>query len=356
MDISIIKNKTKEYIKLLFTCPNYGKILNYLRDNENSKVILFGTPAHGNLGDQAIAISEMDYLYNIVGQRTVVEIPMPLYKTYHKKIRKYIKDDDIIIISGGGWMGNLWIHNEITIREIVTDYNKNRVIIFPQTLYYTEDKQGISTAKDTKSIFDKHNDLILTVRDSKSFEYAENNWGFSSGKNLLFCPDMVIYGTLAKKSWIKVPTKKSALLCLRNDIEKKNDTSSVKNVLEEMGYTIKETTTVLNKLIPMNRRVEAVETKIKEFSEASIVITDRLHAMLFAILAGTPCFAFDNATGKVFGVGQYLSENDMPVYLVDEISKATIEHADKNKKEYHLNDNLLNYFQKLENYVNKKEL
>lgn len=355
MGISIIKNRTKEYIKLVYTCPNYKKILNDLKHNTNSRIILFGTPAHGNLGDQAIAISEMDYLRNIAGKRKVIEIPMPLFKTHRKQIRRHIQQDDTIIISGGGWMGNLWIHNEITIREIVTDYKKNRVIIFPQTLYYTDDEYGIETAKDTKSIFDKHNDLILTVRDLRSFEYAVKKLGFVPEQNLLFCPDMVVYGTLAMKS-VNVPSEKIALICLRNDIEKKSDSSSIMQALKDTGYKVKETSTVLNKLIPMDKRVEAVELKIKEFGNASIVITDRLHAMLFALLAGTPCFAFDNTTGKVFGVGQYLQSNGMPVHLIESISESTINKAELFKKAYCLNDNLKEYFQRLEMIVNEKEI
>ncbi|MBP3238157.1 MAG: polysaccharide pyruvyl transferase family protein [Lachnospiraceae bacterium] len=355
MDISIIKNKIKEYIKLIYTCPRYKSILNNLKTDKKSKIILFGTPAHGNLGDQAIAISEMKFLHDIAGDRKVIEIPMPLYKTYRKQLCKCIREDDIIIISGGGWMGNLWIHNEITIREIVEDYSRNKIIIFPQTLYYTEDEQGLSTAEETKVIFDKHNNLILTVRDSRSFEYARKQLGFIPDRNLLFCPDMVVYGTLAMKSIIK-PKEKNALLCLRNDIEKKNDSSSIVKILNDAGYITKETTTVLNNLIPMDKRDEAVKTKIKEFGEASIVVTDRLHAMLFALLAGTPCLAFDNTTGKVFGVGQYLKDNGMPVYLIDTICRSTIENIDKTKKEYCLNNNLKGYFQRLEIFVNKKEI
>jgi len=37
----------------------------------------------------------------------------------------------------------------------------------------------------------------------------------------------------------------------------------------------------------------------KDFSTAELVITDRLHGMIFAAITGTPCIALDNSTGKI---------------------------------------------------------
>lgn len=354
MVISTTKSVIKESIKLFYTCPNYKDILNRLKKNRDSKIVLFGTPAHGNLGDQAIAISELQYLHEISKEREVIEIPMPLYKTHRSLIRKYIGTNDTIIISGGGWMGNLWLHNEITIREIVTDYINNRVIIFPQTLYYTDDEVGRRTAIETKRIFDKHNDLILTVRDSQSYEYAQLVLGFSEKHKLLFCPDMVVYGTLANEE-CSISEKKIALLCLRSDIEKANDTDHVRKTLENTGYNIRETTTVVNHLIQFNKREQIVKAKIREFGDVSVVVTDRLHAMIFSLLSGTPCFAFDNATGKVFGVGEYLKESGMPVYLIDRLDASMVENVEFSKRKYYLTDELRGYFQQLGELVNSKE-
>lgn len=354
MDISTIKNMSKEFIKLLYICPNYRAILKILKDNKKSKIILFGTPAHGNLGDQAIAISELDFLYNISGSRTVVEIPMPLLKTHRKIIKKYISSNDVIIISGGGWMGNLWIHNEITIREIVSDYKKNKIVIFPQSLYYTNDIYGKKTLGDTRFIFSQHSNLILTVRDALSFECAKSKLRMKAGKNLFFCPDMVVYGTLAQKGINKIENN-LAILCIRNDVEKKYDLAKVKEKLIKAGYTCKESTTLVKGLVPIRKRIQVVLSKIQEFQLASVVITDRLHAMLFALLAGTPCIAFDNKTGKVFGVGEYLNNNGMPVYLMDDSKLSSIEKMKVEKKEFLLTEELKNYFFNLEHIVNSKE-
>ncbi len=355
MGILNIKDKIKEYMKLIYICPGYFKILSSLKVDRAPRIVLIGTPAHGNLGDQAIAISEIDFLNKTAENSTVIEIPMPLYKSQKRVLKKYIYDNDTIIISGGGWMGNLWIHNEITIREIVSNYPNNRIIIFPQTLYYSEDDFGRQTLNDTKEIFNKHKDLILTVRDKKSFDCAQNGLKMENGKKLFFCPDMVVYGTLAKEPICK-PDQKIALICLRKDIEKVADNKGIDDILIKNGYLVEETTTVLNKLIPLKQRNRVVADKMLEFKAASLVITDRLHAMLFALLSGTPCIVFNNATGKVFGVGEYLKNDSMPVDLVDKFDDSTINNCRLEKKPYKPSKELEKYFVRLACLVNNKEI
>ena len=39
--------------------------------------------------------------------------------------------------------------------------------------------------------------------------------------------------------------------------------------------------------------------KWEEFKHARLVITDRLHGMIFSAITGTPCVALNNSNGKV---------------------------------------------------------
>lgn len=354
MDILTIKNKIKEYIKLLFICPDYGKIINQLKYNNNRRIILFGTPAHGNLGDHAIALTELDFFCKYCPNYDVIEIPMPLLKTHRRTIVQYVNPSDVVVISGGGWMGNLWIHNEFTIREIVNDYPHNMIIIFPQTLYYTDDEGGNNTIRETREIFEKHNNLILTVRDVNSMKCAIKKMGFQKGKNLFWCPDMVLFGTLSQKP-SEFKEGKIAMLCLRNDIEKTADTVNIRDILRNYGYQIVETSTVLDHLVPRSKRLEVVLKKIDEFKNVSFVLTDRLHAMLFSVLAGTPCIALDNRTGKVFGVGQYLKKAGMPINLVRDFDISNIQLGNLKRTEYTLPQEFEQYFLRLAELINNKE-
>ena len=345
MDIMSTREILKEWIKLIYTYPDYSKQINNIEKCKRDKIVLIGTPAHGNLGDQAIAVCEMKYLDDLKGDYTVFEISMPLYKTHRKKLKSLLQKKDIIVISGGGWMGNLWIHNEITIREIVSDYPENKVVIFPQTLHYTDDLQGKRVLDKTKLVFKTHKELYLSVRDEKSYTCAIDNLGFSTDK-LLFCPDMALYGTLKNDNTYQNESK-IALLCLRNDIEKLSDSLYIANCIKERGYTVKNTTTVKKYLIKRKNRNKILKELIQSYSGAAFMVTDRLHAMIFALLAGIPCYVLNNSTGKVFGVASYLEKAGMPVRMITDKQDVISEEFKLVGKTYILEAPLRKYFKDL---------
>ena len=48
-------------------------------------------------------------------------------------------------------------------------------------------------------------------------------------------------------------------------------------------------------------RKSVIVNKLKEFAGAQLVITDRLHGMVFCYLTNTPCIVFSNYNHKVLG-------------------------------------------------------
>lgn len=345
MGISTIKKAKehiKESIKLLYILPEYKLILEQYRKCKKRKIILIGSPAHGNLGDHAIAVSEINFIQDYKKDEVLFEIPTPLYKTHRQYLKQHIKSNDLVIISGGGWMGNLWVHNEIMIRNIIEDYSMNQIIIFPQTLYYTEDTDGKNVARETRDVLKNHKNLYLTVRDANSYYVAQQLFGIND-KHLLFCPDMVLYGTLASKNITK-EKKKIALICMREDIEKAVNVIGIESITEVLGFCPVETTTVYTHLIKIKDRQRLLEKLITKYSEAEFMITDRLHAMIFSLLAGIPCYVFNNCTGKVFGVASYLSDADMPVKMFKNADEIKLEMLNLTGKQYKLNDELKEKF------------
>ena len=51
--------------------------------------------------------------------------------------------------------------------------------------------------------------------------------------------------------------------------------------------------------IPVWLREYFLNKKFREFSERNLIITDRLHGMIFAAITGTPCVAMDNISHKI---------------------------------------------------------
>ena len=47
-------------------------------------------------------------------------------------------------------MGTLWFHNEILFRNVIINYPDNRILLFPQTIYYEDSEWGKKNPKNPK--------------------------------------------------------------------------------------------------------------------------------------------------------------------------------------------------------------
>ena len=67
-------------------------------------------------------------------------------------------------------------------------------------------------------------------------------------------------------------------------------------------------TTISDKKIMIKNAEKEVNSILELFANYSLVICDRLHAMIFSYLAETPCIAFDNLSKKVSGVYYWIRD------------------------------------------------
>ena len=85
-------------------------------------------------------------------------------------------------------------------------------------------------------------------------------------------------------------------------------------------------------------REHFLRRKWADFSACRLIITDRLHGMIFAAITGTPCLALDNISGKVKGGYEWIKElkyicfcnsQDELYEKVEEYYNLTSTHYDK---------------------------
>ena len=69
-----------------------------------------------------------------------------------------------------------------------------------------------------------------------------------------------------------------------------------------------------------SKRKEIIQKKLAEFSQAQLIITDRLHGMILAYLSKTPCIVLSNYNYKIEGVYEWIKEIEWVVYT-DKIEK-----------------------------------
>ena len=147
--------------------------------------------------------------------------------------------------------------------------------------------------------------------------------------------------------------REDILLCLRGDVERKltdEEHGAIVEALEQVypGVAVRRTDTVSSNAIAPAKRSRAVEEKLKEFSRARLLITDRLHGMVFAALTETPCIALGNSNGKVRGVYRWLESQGYICYLDDlQQLQQTLRELDTDRRWTYHREQLLTYFEPL---------
>lgn len=285
------------------------------------KAYFIGTPEYSNLGDSAIAIGQMLFLEKCGYKKNhIKEFTQSEYTNNSGFFRRYISRQHLICGIGGGNMGNLWYNEELFRYSFIDAFPNNPIIIFPQTVFFTDDEDGRKALKDSLAHYENHRNLTLVAREKKSFETL--NTLYRNPKKLLV-PDIVLSTTM-KDYGVCVKSRSGVLLVFRGDSEKAmtdNDRKSIKDYLEQNALSYRETDMYSDEPVTKENRMELVRKKMQEFADAELVITDRLHGMVFAAITETPCIVFSNNHHKVKGTYDWISNLDYIRY-VDDIYEA----------------------------------
>ena len=81
----------------------------------------------------------------------------------------------------------------------------------------------------------------------------------------------------------------------------------MEQLARKTGLTVERTDMVTEEPITAENRGEIVRKKLLSFASSKLVITDRLHGMIFAAITGTPCIVFSNYNHKVRGTYEWIS-------------------------------------------------
>ncbi len=297
------KRKYKSLEKLVCTMRKTSRIL-----------YLLATPNHGNVGDQAIAKAEVEFLRNELSQFFAVEIMFNEYLEWKEYLPSLISPDEVIMYHGGGNMGTEYFECESVFRDIIKRFPWNTIISFPQTIYYDNSQKSQQEFEKSKQIYASNPKLILTAREQKSYEIMKAAYGHTN--RVLLVPDIVLYMQRREGE-----EREGVLTCLRNDVER--NLEQVQH--EEIDYILQKFFTQITKsdtVVPLDyvseqMRDDIVDNKLKEFQGSELVVTDRLHGMVFAYLTNTPCVVFNNYNHKVSGLHRWIQSSNLIVLIGD---------------------------------------
>lgn len=265
-----------------------------IRSADRQIVYLLDTPNHDNLGDHAIAYAQRKFIERVLPDSMILELPIELVDMHLKFIRRHIHPGDLFCFIGGGNFGDAYLMHEYSKRKFCQLFPDNRIIIFPQTISYSDTPQGHRELALTQKVLRPHRKLTITARDSVSHQRAKQ-W-FPEAESIL-TPDIVL--SLSPVG-ADVP-RKGILCCLRRDSERNESVwaGDVVTRLAADGYPFTLSDTAGEGRVSQADRHGALEKKWREFCSAELVITDRLHGMIFACITSTPCIVLDNYNHKI---------------------------------------------------------
>lgn len=314
--------------------------LNEIHKGNKKAIILISTPSHGNLGDQAIVYSQYKFFEDLGLENQICEISEYLYDIYRNKIKHITNKDDLIVIDGGGSIGTLWSAPENRILNIVLKFSENSILIFPQSTYFINNSYGKNELKKVTRIFNNHSNLYFMLRDESSYKLMQKH----IEKNVFLVPDIVLY----LKNYCTSNERNCILTMKRNDHEgnsSKKIYSIVKKLQIELKLPTEEISNIKNyKVLYANRENELL-TQFNNITKAKVLITDRLHGMIFAVVTNTPCIVFDNINKKISGVYSAWLKNYNNIYIINEtedINYEKIKSIIRNDSTTQFNNKIIN--------------
>lgn len=296
------------------------RLSNHLRMKfqKRGRVIFLGAATYNNLGDVAISYAQSEFLEMQLNRRVVI-VPDTMLNSFFGKYSRDFRDEDLFIFPGGGNFGSLYpvIEDERrrSISKIRQTLKHPKILIFPQS---------INICDEQSSEFSRfYRDVIVVAREKFSYECAKHVLVQST---VILSPDIVfsLDGVFGKN----VPETINKIgLIARNDKEKLGSSiiSDTHMLLKETGAALEQFDTVIDspRMFSVSARKRAIQKITSKIMDTDLVITDRLHGMILALITHTPVIAYDNSTKKISGTISSWLLNNKNVYLVDDNNEVT---------------------------------
>lgn len=286
------------------------------------KVWLIGTPEHRNLGDSAIVIAEKAFLQQCgIPTSRIKEVTVSEFKQYESLFCRCIGIKDILALHGGGNFGDIWIQEEYFRRHILKLFPENLTVLFPQTAYFSDTPQGRAEKAAAILYYDRKEKMVLTARDRTTFSIMKELFPKT---RILLTPDIVLSTNKRAFEVLRESKRSEILCCFRADKERQmsqQEQSSLFSLLEKTKLPVRKTDMVAMERVTKKNRIRLVAEKMKEIAAARLVVTDRLHGMIFAAITKTPCLVFSNNHHKVKEAYEWL-QNIPYILYAESITKA----------------------------------
>ena len=339
----------KMKIKMLFS-PSKNEAFTVFK--EQKKIIIGLSADYGNLGDVAISYAQYCFLKRNFPDYVIIDMPISKNLIEIKALRSIINDGDIITTVGGGNLTDKYQDIEDLRLMWVKNFPNNKFISFPQTIDFSSTQKGKKSFIRSKNKYEKHDNLHIIARETYSYEIMKTRLSCKS----YLCPDIVLSLDKSKPN----EKREGILCCIRDDQESILTKKQRSNLLSKIGNIKNKKVTFYDTHIEKSRmvwdeRISELDKIWNKFRTAEIIVTDRLHGMIFSVITKTPCVVLINNNHKIHQTYENwlqsldhisLIKDFNEKHIIQEINRLiTIDHKDINLPE------LTDYYNKLKTII-----
>ncbi|WP_436863247.1 polysaccharide pyruvyl transferase family protein [Acinetobacter haemolyticus] len=284
------------------------KVLDFIEDKND--VVYLDYPLHFNIGDILILEGAISFF-----EKNDVKVKkyLNVLNLDISHLKKNITDKTTILCHGGGNFGDLYDIHQSMRENIVREFPDNRIIILPQTAFFSDIKQQ----EKSKKIFLTHNNVIMFARDLPTYELFKT---FSDKTYLV--PDMAhqLYQELSISEFVENKTlfflrkdKEANILQKKIEIIDNGDIYDWEDLITQQDKKLYKR---IKKVIKWNKflgigvlddfvfriwhkhSLILVNNFALKFSSYDKIVTSRLHGHILSCLIDKKSNIIDNSYGK----------------------------------------------------------
>ena len=304
-------------------CYAIGAIKKLLEvDITQKRIWYFCVPTHSNLGDQAQACCIEKYFRKFFSDHIVFKLSNNAFDFYEEKIlmilKEKIKETDLIFFQSGYTFTGIHPYENMH-RKIVENFPYNKIVFLPQTVKFKNQK----ILENVQNFYGKYDNIYFFARDKISYDIYKSI--FPEHRNVHCFPDIVT--TEIGNYDFNNNERNGILLCVRNDVEKLysfQEISLFKEKLQKIAKVSLSDTNSETKENSLKEYWKKIEETIDDYAQYQVIITNRYHGTIFALIANTPVIILKTTDHKVVtGADWFEGVYEDYVYVVNDLEEAS---------------------------------
>lgn len=289
------------------------------------KVIIALAGFYQNLGDMALTYAQKRFLETTLPDYEVLLFPSTHTYSRMKALKRVVGPGDIITTIAGGNMDDVYPSLENARRYVVRSFPRNPVISFPQTIAFTETHSGKRALRRSARTYRSHPRLTVFGREPRTVELMRSGL---PGTRIGYSPDIV----LSLHDEVSPRARTGIMLTVRDDLEvllTSEERAKIRDVIEKKtdDIVVRDTVDVALEDCQPETFEQTLRNFWKLLAGRRVVVTDRLHAMIFCVITRTPVVVLPNSNHKIKGTYDAWLKDHAYVRFLDSFDATLLSEA-----------------------------